>query len=271
MSVPHHDVRIHREPCAQLAPRAADRQRRPGSRCRRGGRRGHERPRGRVLLHRGGARAAHVIAAHPVAPGHGAPSARRPRVPEAARQRRGAQGLVRPEQQPRRGLGGVQRAGLERRIQLEQLVVGEQQLLAGLGGGLGALRVPGGAHPHSCPAAALVQLGLSGHLTRQHKDVPAEAPQAVPALGQLSLPAGAVRVRAGHGVQGARVPDAQGARRHQEVPEGVRHGAPGPVVHAVQVEEGVHALWRLGLPVPSLLPAVLCRACPTAAPVASLF
>ena len=38
------------------------------------------------------------------------------------------------------------------------------------------------------------------------------------------------------------VPAPEAARRRQEVPEGVRHGAPGAVVHAVQVEEGLHQI-----------------------------
>ena len=36
------------------------------------------------------------------------------------------------------------------------------------------------------------------------------------------------------------VPAAAAARRRQEVPEGLRHGAPRALVHAVQVEEGLH-------------------------------
>jgi hypothetical protein len=38
---------------------------------------------------------------------------------------------------------------------------------------------------------------------------------------------------------------ATGAGRGQEVPQGVRHGAPRAVVHPVQVEKGVHPLQRL--------------------------
>ena len=38
---------------------------------------------------------------------------------------------------------------------------------------------------------------------------------------------------------------APGARRGEEVPQGVRHGAPRAVVHPVQVEKGVHPLQRL--------------------------
>ncbi|KAJ1528475.1 hypothetical protein ONE63_006885 [Megalurothrips usitatus] len=243
MPVPDYDVRLHREPRAELAPGPAHVQRL--GRGRRRGRRGHERPRGGVLLHGGGAGPAHVVAAHALAPGHGEAAARGPRVPEAAGQRGRDEGSVRAEQQPRRQLGGLERPGVERRLQLEQLVVREQQLLAGLGQRLG--RLPGPAHQHSRrPAAALVHLGLGGHLPRQHKDVTAKAPEAVPAVRQLPLPARALGVGARHGLQGARLADPEGPRRHQEVPEGVRHGAPGAVVHAVQVEEGVHALRRLG-------------------------
>jgi hypothetical protein len=45
--------------------------------------------------------------------------------------------------------------------------------------------------------------------------------------------------------QAARESDAQGARGDQEVPQGLRHGAPRTVVYAVQVEEGVQSVWRL--------------------------
>ena len=34
----------------------------------------------------------------------------------------------------------------------------------------------------------------------------------------------------------------EAARRCQKVPEGLRHGPPGAVVHAVQVEEGLHQI-----------------------------
>lgn len=40
------------------------------------------------------------------------------------------------------------------------------------------------------------------------------------------------------------VPASEAARRRQEVPESVRHGSQGAVVHTVQVEEGLYQIRR---------------------------
>lgn len=62
--------------------------------------------------------------------------------------------------------------------------------------------------------------------------------------------------------QAAGKSDAQSARWDQEVPEGVRDGAPGVVVYPVQVEEGLQQVWWL-----DTTPEIRTRGLERAAPI----
>lgn len=84
-------------------------------------------------------------------------------------------------------------------------------------------------------------------------EFPAKVAQAEPAPDELvSVPItfqhespSAAGAQQQHGRQGSCEPQSAHSRREQEMPQGVRHGAPGAVVHAMQVEEGLQPFRRL--------------------------